>query len=465
MAIQASIIKELQSICGPRGVLSDPAERLVYERDAFPLARSLPGAVVFPTSTAMASQVLKCLSRARIGFVPRGAGTSLAGGCLTPPDSVCVSTARMRDIIAIDLANECAVVEAGVVTQHISDAVGGQGYRYAPDPSSQSTCTIGGNVANNAGGPHTLAHGVTANHVLGLTAVLPTGDILRIGGRTRLRHGPDLVRLFCGTEGTFGLITEVTVRLTRRPAAMRTVLAVFDKMDDASNAVTAIIASGIMPAALEMMDDACLRIVDQAYGYGFPEADAVLIIELEGVAAGMDDRLARIVEYCTANHVRQIKHADDDDNRALLWKARKTAFGALGRAAPSCITQDGVVPRSRLPEILRFVREVADRHGLRVASNFHAGDGNIHPNFLFDGRDPQQVAAVEAAGHEILAECVRLGGSISGEHGIGIEKVAALRLMYSASDLAAQQALRAVFDPSRRANADKIFGHGEERRA
>ncbi len=458
MAIDRSLISRLIDCCGPQNVLSDPDELVVYERDAYPLARALPAAVVFPTSTEMAANVLAALSTAGVPFVPRGAGTSLAGGCLAGPGSVCVCTARMRRILELDLANERAVVQAGVITQQISEAVAAHGYYYAPDPSSQTTCTIGGNVANNAGGPHTLKYGVTAHHVLGLTAVLSDGRILSMTGCAQVVHGYDLASVFVGSEGTLGLMTEVTVRLTRRPPGCRTLLAIYDRMQDAAATVSRIIGGGMTPAALEMMDHQILNILEDAYGYGFPrDAQAILVIELDGIDAGLDRQLACITALCRQNHVRSLEHASSEDGRALLWRARRTAFGALGRLAPTCITQDGVVPPSKVPEILEFIAHTAARHGLRVASNFHAGDGNIHPNFLFDGRDPAQTQRVLQASHEILAECVRLGGSITGEHGIGIEKIAALKLMYNDQDLAAQRRLRAVFNHNGLANPNKVF--------
>lgn len=439
-------------------MLSDPDELLVYESDGYPLVRAAPQAVVFPTSTQAAGRVLHLLHDHAIPFFPRGAGTSLAGGCLPTRPGVCICTSRMKRIVEVDLEHECAHLEAGVVTQQISDAVAQYGYHYAPDPSSQTTCTIGGNVATNAGGPHTLKYGVTGNHILGLTVVLPDGEVLELGGKAPRTHGYDLKSIFVGSEGTLGLVTEVIVRLTRSPAAWRTVLAVYDRMQDAAQTVSRIIAAGVTPAALEMMDQAILNILEDAYAYGFPrDAEAILVIEIDGIEAGLDAQLQQIVQLCREHGVRTLQAASSAAERALLWKARKTAFGALGRLAPTCITQDGVVPRSRLPHIMRFVQQIGRKYGLRLASNFHAGDGNIHPNFLFDGRDAEQVRKVLQASHEILAECVRLGGSVTGEHGIGVEKIDALRLMFSETDLRAQRRLREVFDPLRLANPGKVF--------
>ena len=463
MPIQPHVISMLREICGAENVLSDPDERFVYERDAYPLVRGVPGLVVFPASTEIVSRVLGRLHAEHVPFVPRGSGTSLAGGCLTADDAVCICTSRMRSIIEIDLQNECAIAQACVITQEISDAVAKFDYFYAPDPASQTVCTIGGNVANNAGGPHTLKYGVTAHHVRGLTVVLPCGEVLHIGGKTPRTLGYDLTGVFIGSEGTMGLVTEVTVKLTRMTPAIHTALAVYDKMDDAGATVRDIIAAGIVPAALEMMDRAILNILEDAYGYGFPrDAEAILVIEIDGIEAGLDEQLQRIEHICRRHHVRTLEHAADADRRAALWKARKTAFGALGRRAPTCVTQDGVVPRSKLPHILRFVQQVANKYGLSVASNFHAGDGNIHPNFLFDQRDRRQVQAVQQAGDEILAECVRVGGSVTGEHGIGVEKIHALKFMFNHADLQAQRRLRGVFDPGGLANPNKLFSTDAE---
>ena len=329
MPIQPHVISVLREICGAENVLSDPDERFVYECDAYPLVRGVPGLVVFPRSTKTVSRVLALLHAEHVPFVPRGSGTSLAGGCLTADDAVCICTSKMRRIIEIDLQNECAIVEAGVITQQISDAVAEFDYYFAPDPASQTTCTIGGNVANNAGGPHTLKYGVTAHHVRGLTVVLPGGEVLHVGGKTPMTHGYDLTGVFVGSEGTMGLVTEVIVKLTRITPAIRTVLAVYDKMDDAGVTVRDIIAAGIVPAALEMMDQAILNILEDAYGYGFPrDADAILVIEIDGIEAGLDEQLQRIEHICRRHHVRTLEHAADADQRAALWKARWGTQGA-----------------------------------------------------------------------------------------------------------------------------------------
>jgi glycolate oxidase len=367
----------------------------------------------------------------------------------------------MKRIFDIDYDNRGVHAEAGVVNLHISNATRPCGYHYAPDPSSQMACTIGGNAATNSGGPHTLKYGVTVNHVLGLTLVLPDGEIVTLGGKAEDTPGYDLVGAIVGNEGTFGIITEVVVRLTRNPTAYRTMLGVFDSIDDATNTVSDIIGAGIVPAALELMDNLIINAVEDAYGTGFPrDAEAVLIIELDGLEAGLDRLTERVIEICNHNYARQVRQAATDQERADVWKARKRAFGAVGRLSPSYCTQDGVVPRTRLPEILRFIRHTSERHDIRIANVFHAGDGNIHPLLLFDERDQAEVKRVLAAADEILDECVRLGGSVSGEHGIGVEKIAHLGRMFSADDLAAQAKLRAAFDPDRRANPNKMFSSG-----
>ncbi len=457
----STFIEELRTICGADGVLTEADELLVYECDGYTVEKRLPEAVVFPRSTAECAAVLVVLARENIPFTPRGAGTSLAGGCLPVDNGVFVCTSRMKRIVELDIENRVAHVEAGVVNLHISNEAGPHGYHYAPDPSSQMACTIGGNAATNSGGPHTLKYGVTVNHVLGLTMVLSDGRVVTLGGKAEDAPGYDLVGAVIGNEGTFGVITELFVRLTRTPAAYRTMLGVFDSVDDATNAVSDIIGVGIIPAALEMMDRLITNAVEDAYGFGFPrDAEAVLIIELDGLEAGLDELVEQVVGLCGKNNVREVRQAADAQERANIWKARKRAFGAVGRLSPSYCTQDGVVPRSKLPDILRFIRAASERHDIRIANVFHAGDGNIHPLLLFDERDADQLRRVQAASDEILDECIRLGGSVSGEHGIGVEKIAHLTRLFNEDDLNAQRRLRTAFDPDGRANPNKIFAGG-----
>jgi glycolate oxidase len=422
------------------------------------MSKRAPDVVVLPRSVAQAEAVVRILHRHGIAFVPRGAGTGLSGGCLPLEAPVMVCTSRLNRIVEIDLVNRRAVVEAGVVNLAVSRAVAGAGLLYAPDPSSQSACTIGGNVAENSGGPHTLKYGVTTNHVLAVELVLPDGTIVDLGGPMEDVPGYDLRGLVVGGEGTFGLVTRATLRLIREPEQWRTLLAVFDTVADASAAVSGIIAGGIVPAALEMMDRLIVQAVEAAFHFGFPtDAGAVLIVELDGAAAELDAQLAAVIETCRARAARDVRVADTAEQRAALWTSRKRAFGAVGRLAPNYCTQDGVVPRTRVPDILRAIAAIGDRHRLRIANVFHAGDGNIHPIILYDERDDDEVRRVIAAGHEILRACVDLGGSITGEHGVGVEKIAELPLLFSPQDLLVMQQLRAVFDPQRRANPGKIF--------
>jgi len=443
---------------GADGVVDRPEALLVYECDGYTLERATPELVVLPRSPAEVSAVLRLLAGDGISFVPRGAGTGLSGGTLPVAAPVMICTSRMRAIEAIDVTNRRIVVQAGVVNQWVTNAVRAHGLAYAPDPSSQPACTIGGNVAENSGGPHTLKYGVTTNHVLGVELALPSGELVALGGAVEDRPGYDLVGVVVGAEGTFGIVTRATLRLVRAPEAYRTLLAVFESVDAASEAVSGIIAAGIVPAALEMMDRLIVAAVEAVYGVGLPtDAGAVLLIELDGPAVGLDAQAARVASVCRTSGVREVRVARDEAERVALWKCRKRAFGAVGRLAPNYCTQDGVVPRTRVPDILRVIAGAAERYRLRIANVFHAGDGNIHPIILFDERDRDEVVRVLAAGREILEACVALGGSLTGEHGIGVEKMAQLPLLFGPDDLRAMIRLRAVFDPEGRANPHKIF--------
>ncbi|HJQ84317.1 MAG TPA: FAD-linked oxidase C-terminal domain-containing protein [Candidatus Binatia bacterium] len=453
-----ALLADLRAVVGADGVVDRPESLLVYECDGYTLERAVPDVVVLPRTPGEVSAVLRLLQEEGVAFVPRGAGTGLSGGTLPVEAPVMICTSRMRAIEAIDTIDRRVVVQAGVVNQWVTNAVRAHGLCYAPDPSSQPACTIGGNVAENSGGPHTLKYGVTTNHVLGVELALPSGELLALGGAVEERTGYDLVGPVVGAEGTFGIVTRATLRLVRAPEAYRTLLAVFETVDAASEAVSGIIAAGIVPAALEMMDRLIVAAVEAAYRVGLPtDAGAVLLIELDGPAVGLDLHAERVAAVCRANGVREVRVARDDAERAALWKCRKRAFGAVGRLAPNYCTQDGVVPRTRVPDILRRIVAVAERHRLRIANVFHAGDGNIHPIILFDERDRDEVARVLAAGREILEACVALGGSLTGEHGIGVEKIAQMPLLFGPDDLRAMVALRAVFDPERRANPHKIF--------
>ena len=445
---RARLRAALQAIVGVDGVLTEPDELLVFESDGLTIFRATADAVAFPRSTAEVAACVKLANAEGLPFVARGAGTGLAGGCLASEGGIVIAVTRMARILEVDYANQLAVVEPGLVNLHLSHALGPRGFYYAPDPTSQLACTIGGNVANNSGGPHTLKYGVTTNHVLGVELALPTGELVMLGGPVEERPGYDLVGLVVGSEGTLGIVTRAVLRLVRTPEACRTLLAVFDSVDAASEAVSGIIAAGIVPAALEMMDRMIVAAVEAAYHAGLPtDAGAVLLVEVDGPAAGLDAHAAAVRSVCMEHGAREVRTARDEAERAALWKCRKRAFGAVGRLAPNYCTQDGVVPRTRVPEILKRIAAAAERHRLRIGNVFHAGDGNIHPIILFDERDRDETARVLAAGREILEACVELGGSITGEHGIGVEKMAQLPLLFGPDDLRAMMALRAVFDP------------------
>jgi glycolate oxidase len=369
-----------------------------------------------------------------------------------------LSLMRMNRVLEVDYDNQVAVVEPGLVNLHLSQAVGPRGYYYAPDPSSQQACTIGGNVANNSGGPHTLKYGVTVNHVLGLEVVMPDGEIVWLGGKTRESHGYDLAGVFVGSEGTFGIATKIALRILRKPQAVKTVLAVFERIEQASAAVTAIIARGLVPAAVEMIDQLTIQAVEDAFQCGYPrDAGAALLVELDGLTVGMEAQAARIVEACQDSGARQVRTARDEAERQLLWKGRKSAFGAYGRLSPAYMVMDGVIPRTRLPHVLGRVNEIVAAHGLRVGNVFHAGDGNLHPNILYDPRIAGEEQRVVAAGAEIMKLCAEVGGSISGEHGIGLEKIDFMSLIFSPVDLDFMQRLKRAFNPTGRCNPGKVF--------
>ncbi len=404
------------------------------------------------------SAVLKLLYRRGLAFVPRGAGTGLSGGCLPLNAPVMICTSRMNRVLVIDVMNRRIEVQSGVVNLHVTNAVKGQGYFYAPDPSSQVACTIGGNIAENSGGPHTLKYGVTTNHVLGLELVLPDGEVVELGGPVDEQCGYDLVGAVVGSEGTTGIVTRATLRLMREPEAHRTLLGVFDDVDAATRAVSAIIAAGIIPGAIEMIDQIIIRAVEAAFHAGLPQdAGAVLIVEVDGIPAAMDQQGQRLGELMRAAGARAVRIARDENERAMLWKARKRAFGAVGRLAPNYATQDGVVPRTRLPDILREIAAISRRYQLAIGNVFHAGDGNIHPILLYDERDSDQVRRAIDAGRDILKACVAMGGSLTGEHGIGVEKLAEMPIMFAPEDLMVMAELRRVFDPQQRSNPNKAI--------
>jgi len=442
------LVSRLREAVGVENVLSAQSDLLVYECDGFTIEKNSPDVVVFPRSTADVARVVKIASELGVPFLPRGAGTSLAGGCLPVGGGVMIVLTRMKRILEINLRDRYAVVEPGVVNVWLTNALKGTGYHYAPDPSSQGACTIGGNVATNSGGPHTLKYGVTVNHVLGVEAVLADGRVVQLGGPAGDPLGLDLVGAIVGSEGTLAIVTKVWVRLTRSPEGHRTMLGVFESVDDATAAISEIIGAGIVPAALEMMDQGILVAVEAAFGFGFPlDAQAILLIEVDGLEAGLDQQRDQIIALCQKCGAREVRLAGDEKERLKLWKSRKQAFGAIGRLSPSYCTQDGVVPRTQLPHILRKIIEIGRRYDIRIVNVFHAGDGNIHPILLFDERNAEQVRRVLAASNEILDACLACGGSVTGEHGIGVEKIAFMNKMFTPSDLAAMKNLRDAFNP------------------
>ncbi len=455
---EQDLLAELVTLLGADAVLPDAAARLVYAHDGSTLHPATPLAVVFPTSTAQVAAVVKAAAARGVPFVARGAGTGLSGGAMASRGGLVVSLQRMTAVLAVDAPNRRAIVQPGVANLAISRAVAAHGLYYAPDPSSQAVCTIGGNVAHNSGGPHTLKAGVTVNHVLGVELVLPDGRLVRLSSQGA---GPDLLALLVGSEGTLGIVTEVTVRLMRRPAGVVTLLAAFPRVEQASRTVSAIIASGIVPSALELLDRTVLAALQAAFGFSFPDgAGALLLIEADGPLAGLDEESAALVACCREHGALSVAIARDAAERDQLWKARKRAFGALGRIARNYCTQDGVIPRTALPAVLARIEAIAAHHGLRVANVFHAGDGNLHPCLLFDDRDSRERAAVRAAGEEILQVCLDVGGSLSGEHGIGMEKRQAMARQFAPADLAFMAALKGAFDPAGLCNPDKILPTG-----
>lgn len=451
------LVRELTRLVGPDAVLWRPEDVMLYEYDALSCARQ-PQAVVFPTTTEQVVSLAKLAARENLPVVARGAGTGLSGGSVVTEGGIVLAFARMKKIVEIDLENLRARVQPGVVNLDLSFAVNDHGLYFAPDPSSQKACTIGGNVAENAGGPHTLACGVTTNHVMGLEIVLPDGEIIHTGARFWDRPGYDLTGFIVGSEGTLGIVTEIAVRLSRKPEAVKTLLAVYDRILDAPRTVAAITARRITPAALEMMDGFTLRAVEEAFHAGYPmDSAGVLLIEVEGMREAVEDSADQIEAVCRENNAREVRRAKTPEERDLLWRGRKSAFGALGRISPNYYVQDGVIPRTRLAEMLEFIGEVGQQQRLRIGNIFHAGDGNLHPLLMFDARDADQSKRVLKAAEAIMAKCVEMGGSLTGEHGVGIEKRDLMPLIFSDDDLEMMRKLKAVFNPQGRLNPGKLL--------
>jgi glycolate oxidase len=454
-------ICELQALLGPRNVLSLPEEMLMYEYDGS-IEKSLPDAVVFPSTTQQVSSIVRIANKHDVPIVGRGAGTGLSGGAIPRAGGVLIVFARMNRILSVDYDNLRAVVQPGLVNAELTRAVEHAGLYFAPDPSSQKSCTIGGNVSENSGGPHTLAYGVTTNHVTALELVLPDGELLRVGNAQGEPLGYDLCGLFVGSEGTLALVTEVTVRLCRKPEAVRTLLAIFDTIDDASETVVDITARAITPAACEMMDGWTLRVIEDYVHAGFPmDSAAVILLEIEGLQESVAAQAAAIEEVCLAHHAREVRLARDAQQRDLFWKGRKNAFGALGRIAPCNYVLDGVIPRSKLPQTLRRIYAIGKSYDLQIGNIFHAGDGNLHPLVLYDPRTPGKLEAALAAANEIIRYCVELGGSLTGEHGVGMEKSELMPLIFSDADFALMRRVHDAFNPTASLNPGKIFPMGK----
>ncbi|MFQ5601224.1 MAG: FAD-linked oxidase C-terminal domain-containing protein [Candidatus Krumholzibacteriia bacterium] len=455
---RTGLVGELEQLLGRR-VHSRPEDLVVYECDGLTLYKTVPLAVTFPETTEEVAGIVRLCTRHQTPFVPRGAGTGLSGGAKPVERCVLIATSRMRRILHVDVENRYAVVQPGLVNIELTQAVAGSSAYYAPDPSSQMACTIGGNVAENAGGPHCLKHGMTTRHILGLTVVLPSGDVARLGGPVPDAPGYDLVGLFVGSEGTLGIATEITVRIEPQPQSVRTFLASYARMRDACATVTGIIASGVDPAALEILDRLTIEAVESSvYAAGYPrEADAVLLVELDGMAVEVDEASREVARICRAHGALAVQEAREENDRKRLWKGRKGAFGAMGRINTDLLVMDGVVPRHRLEWILEQIYRVRDKYGVTLANVFHAGDGNLHPNISYDGRDPEETARVLRAGEEILYLCIEAGGVLSGEHGIGVEKRDFMPYMFDDADLELMRRVRDMWNPHGLCNPQKVL--------
>jgi glycolate oxidase subunit GlcD len=451
------LVQSLAAVVGPRYVLVRDAELLAYESDGLPGYRKRPSVAVFPGSRDEVIEVVRLLAQSNAAFVPRGAGTGLSGGALAD-DVVLLGLHRLKSVLDMDVARMRATVEPGVVNAALNRRLAPHGVFYAPDPSSEAACTIGGNIAENSGGPHCLKYGVTLNHVLAATVLLPDGEIVQLGDRDGGMKGHDLLGAFVGSEGCFGVALDITVRLTRKPASVRTGLADFTDVADAARATSAIIASGVLPAALEFMDSGVIRVVEESiFAAGYPaDAAAVLLIEVDGTAGSADADMEQVRAICVECGARTVRIAANESERAGLWQGRKKAFGAMGRLAPNLAVQDAVIPRTRLTEVLARITAIADSHGVRVCNVFHAGDGNLHPNISYDAGNSEQAQSVHDAMAEMMQACIDAGGSITGEHGVGLDKLKYMPLLFDDPTLAAMCDLRAVFDPLRRANPGKV---------
>jgi glycolate oxidase len=461
MAIPLSALSSLQAALGKTAVLSQPHDLKLYEYDGG-VDKAVPDAVVFPRETSDVVAILKVARDHNIAIVGRGAGTGLSGGSIARSGGIVISFARMNRILELDIENERALVQPGVVNLDISLAAEPYGYFYAPDPSSQKACTIGGNVAENAGGPHTLAHGVTTNHIVSLEAVLPDGSVVEFGAREPDVPGYDMMGLLTGSEGTLALITKIGVKLMRKSEAVKTMLSIYNSTDEAAQTVATLTARGIIPVAIEMLDGPMIRMVETATHAGYPmDAAAVLLIEVEGLMEEAEEQMWLVKEICYQCGAREVKVAENEEERALLWKGRKNAFGAIGRVSPTYYVQDGVVPRTKVAQTLRAIEEIGNRYGIAISNVFHAGDGNMHPILPFDPRKPGELERAQKAGDEILSYCLSVGGSITGEHGVGMEKMEMMGHAFPEETLDLIKQIKALFDPQCSLNPGKVLPTGK----
>ena len=455
-------VDELRQIVGKANVLDSGVDLQLYQYDAY-LEERRPDAVVFVASTDEVAGVVRACNKYDVPFVPRGGGTNLSGGTIPFKGGIVLEMIRMNRILEVDRSNLRARVQPGLFNLELGTALAPLGYQYLPDPASQKAATLGGNVAENSGGPHCFKYGVTTNHVLGLTVVLPDGEVAKIGGKAADTPGYDLTGVFVGSEGTLGICTEVVVRIVRLAEGVKTMLAIYDSIEEGSETVSAIVAAGMVPATLEMMDQLVIKAVEESIHCGLPlDCATVLIIEVDGLKDDLEAQTQAIVDLCKAHGAREVRVAKDDAERALLWAGRRGAFGAVARITPSYLVCDGTVPRTALPTVLRKVTEVGQKYNLQIPNVFHAGDGNLHPLILFDWRDADQKARVMKAGMEILQLCVEMGGTISGEHGVGLEKIDAMRLVFTEADIRSQVRVKQAFDPKNLANPGKMFPLPEE---
>ncbi|MBA3714141.1 MAG: FAD-binding protein [Pyrinomonadaceae bacterium] len=455
--MKAEFVDALRRAVGDNGLLVEPEQLRTYECDGLTNFRVVPAAVVLPSDATQVQEVVRLCHRGRVPFVARGSGTGLSGGALPVDGGIVISLARLNRILEVDFENARVTVEPGVINAQVTQRVAARGYFFAPDPSSQQVCTVGGNVAENSGGAHCLKYGFTVTHVLGLEVILPDGSLVHLGGKTLDRPGYDLTGVFVGSEGTLGIATKIVLRVVKRPEAIKTLIAAFDSTDEAGEAVSRVIAEGIVPAAVEMMDRLALEAAEAAVHAGYPDCEALLLVEVDGPAAEVASSMERVKDLCASCGAWEMRLSETEEERALVWKGRKAAFAAMGRISPNYIVQDGVIPRTALALVLRDIERLSREAGLRVANVFHAGDGNLHPLVLYDRKIEGQEHRAEELAFDILKLCVDAGGSITGEHGVGREKRDIMPTMFAEPDLETMQLVRCAFDPEGLANPEKIF--------